>query len=152
MLHNVHHILLITPQTSEVRIAMLDKVSSGFLYVVSSAGTTGGALSMDGTRTAYFERLQRLRRERKITNRVMIGFGIHDRAIFLRLVSMPTEQLSAVLLSWQLLNLRQSSFKTRFKDLFLNFYSPIPCEDNIFSAFRAVLRGAEFQNVYATVH
>lgn len=80
--YNLHHILLVTPQTSDARIAMLDEVSSGFLYAVSSAGTTGGALSMDDARTTYFERLQRLRREKKIANHIMIGFGIHDKASF----------------------------------------------------------------------
>lgn len=80
--YNLHHILLVTPQTSDARIAMLDEVSSGFLYAVSSAGTTGGALSMDDTRTVYFERLLRLRREKRIANHIMIGFGIHDKASF----------------------------------------------------------------------
>jgi tryptophan synthase alpha chain len=80
--YNLHNILLVTPQTPDARIARIDAVSSGFLYAVSSAGTTGGALSMDDTRTAYFERLQRLRAEKTITNPIMIGFGIHDKASF----------------------------------------------------------------------
>ena len=78
----IHHILLVTPQTSDERIASLDAVSSGFLYAVSSAGTTGGALAMDTAREAYFQRLQRLRRENVITNLIMIGFGIRDKASF----------------------------------------------------------------------
>jgi tryptophan synthase alpha chain len=80
--YNLHNILLVTPQTPDARIARIDAVSSGFLYAVSSAGTTGGALSMDNARTAYFERLQRLRAEKTITNPIMIGFGIHDKASF----------------------------------------------------------------------
>jgi tryptophan synthase alpha chain len=78
----IHHVLLVTPQTSDERIASLDAVSSGFLYAVSSAGTTGGALAMDTAREAYFQRLQRLRRENVITNPIMIGFGIRDKASF----------------------------------------------------------------------
>ena len=80
--YNLHNILLITPQTPEARIARIDAVSSGFLYAVSSAGTTGGALAMNDARAAYFERLQRLRAEKTITNPIMIGFGIHDKASF----------------------------------------------------------------------
>lgn len=80
--YNLHNILLVTPQTPEARIARIDAMSSGFLYAVSSAGTTGGALAMDDARTAYFKRLQRLRAEKTITNPMMIGFGIHDKASF----------------------------------------------------------------------
>lgn len=80
--YSLHNILLVTPQTPEARIARIDAMSSGFLYAVSSAGTTGGALAMDDARTAYFERLQRLRAEKTITNPIMIGFGIHDKTSF----------------------------------------------------------------------
>ncbi|MDX1284495.1 MAG: tryptophan synthase subunit alpha, partial [Draconibacterium sp.] len=38
---NLHNILLITPQTSNARIKQIDVASSGFIYMVSSASTTG---------------------------------------------------------------------------------------------------------------
>lgn len=80
--YNLHHILLVTPQTSDERIARIDEISSGFLYAVSSAGTTGGALTLDDARMAYFERLQHLKTTGKIRNPIMIGFGIRDKASF----------------------------------------------------------------------
>jgi tryptophan synthase alpha chain len=76
------NILLITPQTSKERVQRIDAVSSGFLYAVSSAGTTGGALAMDDSRTTYFQRLQDYKAQGIIRNPIVIGFGIHDKASF----------------------------------------------------------------------
>ncbi len=76
--YGVCNILLVTPQTSDERIKRIDTVSKGFLYAVSSAGTTGNVLSMDAEREAYFTRLAAL----KLQNPVMIGFGIADKTSF----------------------------------------------------------------------
>ena len=70
-------IFLITPQTSEERIKKADKLSSGFLYAVSSSSTTGSNLNKED-KTAYFERIADI----KLKNPLMIGFGINDRATF----------------------------------------------------------------------
>lgn len=80
--NNLCNILLITPQTSKERVQRIDAVSSGFLYAVSSAGTTGGALAMDDARTTYFQRLQEYKTQGVIRNPIVIGFGIHDKASF----------------------------------------------------------------------
>jgi tryptophan synthase alpha chain len=79
---NLQLIMLITPQTPKERVQRVDALSGGFLYAVSSAGTTGGALEMDDARSAYFRRLQDYRKDGTITNPVMIGFGIHDKSSF----------------------------------------------------------------------
>jgi tryptophan synthase alpha chain len=79
---NLHYIGLVTPQTSEARMARIDGATSGFLYAVSSAGTTGGALAMNAEREAYFSRLRRLRDEGALKNPVLIGFGVADRESF----------------------------------------------------------------------
>lgn len=76
--HNVANILLVTPQTSDQRIQEIDRVSQGFLYAVSSAGTTGKVLTVDAEREQYFERLARL----GLQNPIMVGFGIADKASF----------------------------------------------------------------------
>jgi tryptophan synthase alpha chain len=76
------NIMLVTPQTSKERIRRVDTASSGFLYAVSSAGTTGGALAMDDLRTAYFQRLREYKTDGTIRNPVVIGFGIHDKTSF----------------------------------------------------------------------
>ena len=73
---NLHFIGLITPQTSEARMARIDGATSGFLYAVSSQGTTGGALTINEAREAYFRRLRRLRDEGTLRNPALIGFGI----------------------------------------------------------------------------
>lgn len=75
--HKLCFIFLITPQTSEERIKKADKLSSGFLYAVSSSSTTGSNLNKED-KTAYFERIADI----KLKNPLMIGFGINDRATF----------------------------------------------------------------------
>ena len=79
---NLHNILLITPQTSKERVQRIDAASGGFLYAVSSSGTTGNVLAMDDARSAYFLRLREYRQEGIVRNPVIIGFGIHDKASF----------------------------------------------------------------------
>lgn len=70
-------IFLVTPETSEERVRMLDKLSTGFLYAVSSSSTTGNEKSME-QQMGYFRKLQ----EMKLTNPVLIGFGIKDSETF----------------------------------------------------------------------
>jgi tryptophan synthase alpha chain len=68
---------LVTPETSEERIKKLDKLSSGFLYAVSSSSTTGSNKDMSVVRH-YLQRLQSL----QLKNPVLVGFGIKDRETF----------------------------------------------------------------------
>ena len=72
----VHNILLVTPQTTDKRLAKIKKAASGFLYMVSTAATTGGALQVSKEREAYFQKVSQL----DIPS--LIGFGIHDKASF----------------------------------------------------------------------
>jgi tryptophan synthase alpha chain len=76
--YSVYNVLLVTPQTPDERIHRIDAASQGFLYAVSSAGTTGQVLYVDEEREAYFRRLQLL----NLRNPVMIGFGITNKASF----------------------------------------------------------------------
>jgi tryptophan synthase alpha chain len=75
--YGLKFIFLVTPETSEERIRMLDKLSSGFLYAVSSSSTTGKDKSMDD-QTGYFKKLKSM----KLQNPVLIGFGIKDKKTF----------------------------------------------------------------------
>ena len=75
--YNLHFIFLVSPQTSEERIKKADKLSSGFLYAVSSSATTGNNNSFDD-QEAYFKRLQAM----KLKNPILIGFGIKDKHTF----------------------------------------------------------------------
>lgn len=71
--HNLLFIFLITPQTSIERIIKADKLSSGFLYAVSSSSTTG-SINITEDKEKYFKRISAL----KLNNPLMIGFGIND--------------------------------------------------------------------------
>ncbi|MBO9727731.1 MAG: tryptophan synthase subunit alpha [Chitinophaga sp.] len=75
--YNLHLIFLVTPETSEARIRKIDSLSKGFIYAVSSSSTTGKDKDMKDQQ-AYFERLKNL----KLSNPVLIGFGIKDKATF----------------------------------------------------------------------
>lgn len=76
--NNLHNILLITPQTSEARIRQVDEASGGFIYMVSSAATTGAGKKVEDFHRDYFERIQQM----NLKNPRLIGFGISDRATF----------------------------------------------------------------------
>ncbi len=71
-------IFLITPQTTDARIKLLDEASSGFLYVVSSFATTGSQNDIVQKQIDYFKRLDKL----ALTNPRLIGFGIHNKTTF----------------------------------------------------------------------
>ena len=51
------NMFLITPQTPDDRIDYIDKVSEGFIYMVSSAATTGAQGSFGNEQEQYFKRI-----------------------------------------------------------------------------------------------
>ena len=76
--YGICNVCLITPQTSEERIRLIDEHSSGFIYVVSSNSTTGNeSKSLDDT-TSYFERIK----QTELSTPTLIGFNIKDNATF----------------------------------------------------------------------
>lgn len=76
--HNVKIIMLITPETSEERIREIDSNTEGFIYMVSSAATTGAQSSFNEDTLKYFKRIQ----EMNLNNPRMIGFGISNKTTF----------------------------------------------------------------------
>lgn len=76
--NKLSNIFLVTPQTSEERIRKIDKLSNSFIYLLSSAATTGKNLDVSANAKAYFTRI----RDMELTNPVMIGFGISDKKTF----------------------------------------------------------------------
>lgn len=74
--YSIPVIMLVTPETSEERIRMIDEGCDGFIYAVSSASTTGVRDRFTEEQVDYFKRLSSL----KLHNRFLIGFGIsnHD--------------------------------------------------------------------------
>lgn len=76
--NNLSMIFLVTPQTSAARLKYIDEASSGFIYVVSTASTTGNeAKDLDGQKE-YFERIKKA----KFNNPTMIGFNIKDHTSY----------------------------------------------------------------------
>jgi tryptophan synthase alpha chain len=74
----LYNILLISPQTENERIWMIDRISRGFIYMVSSSSTTGIRRSFSEEQIAYFRRIM----EMKLHNPLMVGFGISDKQSF----------------------------------------------------------------------
>ena len=75
--NNLKFIFLITPETGEERIRQIDKISSGFIYAVSSSSTTGNAKTI-GNQDDYFKKLAGM----NLNNPVLVGFGIKDKNTF----------------------------------------------------------------------
>jgi tryptophan synthase alpha chain len=78
--NDLKFIFLVTPETAEERIRQIDKLSSGFVYAVSSSSTTGNTNQVKDTENqdAYFSRLQQM----NLANPVLVGFGIKDKPSF----------------------------------------------------------------------
>lgn len=68
-------IMLITPETSDERIRFIDRNTDGFIYMVSSAATTGAQKEFDDEKQAYFNKVNRM----NLVNPRMIGFGISNK-------------------------------------------------------------------------
>ena len=71
-------IMLITPETTEERVRQIDAHTSGFIYMVSSAATTGAQQSFDQQKQAYFRRIDGM----GLRNPRLVGFGISNKATF----------------------------------------------------------------------
>ena len=72
--HNLRIIMLITPETSEERIRLIDNNTNGFIYMVSSASITGAQKNFDEQKQEYFHRIHKM----NLQNPRMIGFGISN--------------------------------------------------------------------------
>jgi tryptophan synthase alpha chain len=66
--------MLITPQTDETRVRLIDQHTNSFIYMVSSAATTGAQTRFNEDKQAYFRRISNL----DLHNPQLIGFGISN--------------------------------------------------------------------------
>lgn len=73
--YDVRVIMLITPETSEERIRFIDQNTDGFIYMVSSAATTGAQKEFDQAKQAYFNKVNQM----GLKHPRMIGFGISNK-------------------------------------------------------------------------
>ena len=72
------NVFLITPQTSDERIRYIDSISNGFIYMVSSASTTGAKVGFGEEQTQYFKRIG----EMNLNSPQIVGFGISNKETF----------------------------------------------------------------------
>ena len=76
--HGLYNMFLITPQTPEKRIRYIDKVSSGFIYMVSSASVTGAKNTFGDSQKDYFKRISGMR----LSSPTVVGFGISNASTY----------------------------------------------------------------------
>jgi len=75
---NINVIMLITPETEENRIRQIDENTLGFIYMVSSASTTGAQKDFSTAKRNYFKRIH----DMHLKNSLMVGFGISNKSTF----------------------------------------------------------------------
>lgn len=76
--YDIPVIMLITPETSDERIRLIDKECSGFIYMVSAASTTGARDRFSEGQIDYFRRINSL----DLRHKRLIGFGISNKATY----------------------------------------------------------------------
>ena len=76
--HGLINVFLITPQTAVDRINYIDSISNGFIYMVSSASTTGAKVGFGEEQTGYFKRIAKM----NLKNPQIVGFGISNNETF----------------------------------------------------------------------
>ncbi len=76
--HGLHMIFLISPQTSVERIRQIETLGSGFIYMVSSASTTGVKNGFQPEQISYFRRIK----EMDLNLPQLIGFGISTQETY----------------------------------------------------------------------
>ena len=95
--------LLVSPDTDEKRIRKIDKLTTGFIYLVTGKAVTGSNISKNDTQINTLKRIKKL----SLKSTVLAGFGISDAegyqlvskyvngaiigSEFIRLLSKPSE-------------------------------------------------------------
>ncbi|MCD7978802.1 MAG: tryptophan synthase subunit alpha [Tannerellaceae bacterium] len=76
--YDLRTIMLITPETTDERIRLIDDNTDGFIYMVSSAAITGTQQSFNEQKQAYFRRINAM----GLKNPRLVGFGISNKETF----------------------------------------------------------------------
>lgn len=76
--YDIPIVMLITPETAEERIRLIDEHCGGFIYMVSSASTTGVKDCFTAEQITYFQSVDKM----KLKNKRLIGFGISNPDTF----------------------------------------------------------------------
>lgn len=73
--YGIQFIMLITPETSEERVKLIDENTDSFIYMVSTAATTGAQQAFGNGTIDYFARMAAM----SLRNPRLIGFGISNK-------------------------------------------------------------------------
>lgn len=76
--YDLKTIMLITPETTDDRIRLIDANTEGFIYMVSSAAITGTQKNFNEQKQAYFRRINTM----GLKNPRLVGFGISNKETF----------------------------------------------------------------------
>ncbi len=76
--HGLRIVMLITPETSDQRIRLIDQHTDSFIYAVSTPSTTGAKDHFTADTINYFRHIRQLR----LRNNHLIGFGISNPQTF----------------------------------------------------------------------
>lgn len=76
--YDIPMIMLITPETSDERIHLIDDHCDGFIYMVSAASTTGARDRFNDEQLNYFKRINKM----DLMHPRLIGFGISNEQTF----------------------------------------------------------------------
>lgn len=76
--YNVTPVFLISPQTSDDRISVIEALSNAFIYIVSDNSITGKSSELSEGQLAYFKRIKNM----SFNVPLLLGFGISDRDSF----------------------------------------------------------------------
>ncbi|HOC37467.1 MAG TPA: tryptophan synthase subunit alpha [Tenuifilaceae bacterium] len=76
--YSLPFISLVCPSTSDERMRLIDKLSDGFIYAVSTSSTTGKEAVFGSPQAEYLKHLKNL----NLSNPILVGFGIHNAETF----------------------------------------------------------------------
>ncbi|MBC7451049.1 MAG: tryptophan synthase subunit alpha [Cytophagales bacterium] len=76
--HNISNVFLITPNTEDERLHLIDDLTQGFVYMVSTNSTTGNEQKQPENHEVYFNRIKNM----NLKSPRMIGFNIKDKKTF----------------------------------------------------------------------
>lgn len=76
--YGISNVFLITPNTTEERIRIIDSYTNSFIYVVASSSITGAKGEISKQQIQYFERIKAM----NLKSKLIIGFGISDKNTF----------------------------------------------------------------------
>lgn len=106
--YGLHPIQVISPITPERRLKAISKVASGFIYCISTYGTTGERKGLDHGLEKYLKRVKR-----QIKLPLAVGFGISSK----EQAKLVAEKADIVVIGSKVINLYNATKKEKIKTI-----------------------------------